>query len=56
MLVVYDFDPAIYLNDEVAIEAYLAEARKNGTEDDISAAEAVAKSARERIAMISSLD
>ena len=52
MLEVYDFDPALYLNDEAAIEAYLDEARKAGTPQAIAAAEAVAKAARERLALV----
>ena len=52
VLEVYDFDPALYLNDEAAIEAYLDEARKAGNPQAIAAAEAVAKAARERLALV----
>lgn len=52
MLIVYEFDPAIYLNDEAAIEAYLESARKGGDPAEIEAAETVAKAARERLATL----
>jgi DNA-binding phage protein len=52
MLEVYEFDPAIYLTDEAAIETYLENARKSGDPNVIEAAETVARAARERLVTI----
>jgi len=49
MLQVYEFDPAAYLTDEAAVEAYLAAALERGQPDEIAKAEEVAARARLRL-------
>jgi DNA-binding phage protein len=48
-LQVYEFDPAEYLEDEAAIEAYLASAIAEGDAEGIDYARLVAARARARL-------
>lgn len=50
MLNVFEFDPAEYLQDAEAIDAYLRTARESGDPTEIEAAEGVAARARLRLA------
>jgi DNA-binding phage protein len=49
---VFDFDPAEYLNDAAAIDAYLKNALETGSPEEIEDAQAVAARARARLAQI----
>ncbi|MBS0408648.1 MAG: hypothetical protein JSR86_01945 [Proteobacteria bacterium] len=49
---VFDFDPAEYLTDAAAIDAYLKNALETGTAEEIEDAKAVAERARARLAQI----
>ncbi len=50
-LQVYEFDAAQYLQDNAAIEAYLENAKRTGTPEEIEEANAVAARARAQIEM-----
>lgn len=49
---VYDFDPAEFLVDEAAIEAFVEEAIESGDPEEIEEAKAVAARARARLAKV----
>jgi DNA-binding phage protein len=49
MLNVFEFDPALYLNDAQAIDAYLRSALERGTPEEIEEAKRVAARAHERL-------